>query len=191
MGGSYRPRQDDDIGGCHQWENGGQAAEYPGLKCPSATNRTQAPGDLRTHGRVKRGVVHVQIWSVLHNACLPPRRNLNSASRQQRDEHWAVVDLVGKAPTSVPSPCPTGSRICVRPELSEWSLLFKLRTADRCPVCRCRCENGIPGNLVNAAIFLSVSPVAVKWGFIPLTRRADHPSPGTPATWMKSRLWST
>ena len=90
-------RQNDDFGGCHQWENGGHAAEYPGLKCPSATNRTQAPGDLRTHGRVKRGVVHFQIWSVPHNACLPPRRNLNSASRQQRDKHWATVDLVGKA----------------------------------------------------------------------------------------------
>ena len=37
------------------------------------------------------------MWSVLHNACLPPRRNLNSASGQQRDEHWAIVDLVGKA----------------------------------------------------------------------------------------------
>jgi len=119
-------RQNDDIGGCHQWENGGHAAECPGLKCPSATNRAQASGDLRTHGRVKRGVVHLQIWSVLHNACLPPRRNLNSAAGSNETNIGPLWIWWGRPLTSVPSPCPTGSRICVRPEPSEWSILFKL-----------------------------------------------------------------
>jgi site-specific recombinase XerD len=67
----------------------------------------QAPDASSLKGRRDKAVLAILIGCGLRRAEVA---KLQLRDFQQRDSHWAVVDLIGKGDTFAPFRCPTGSR---------------------------------------------------------------------------------